>query len=144
MKKDSTRQIAGYPGVPGQVQPWAVPGAPVQPWATPGVTPAVPTAPVAAGVPAVPPVGMAPAAALPGFPMGMPVTVAPVRRIVHPTRIIERHTTTRFPVINVYPTHTKNVHHNIYEYYCEYPHTASNECCEHCIDHCCPPPSNPC
>jgi|GEM_PF-4189963 len=107
---------------PAGVNPAAVPPAT-------GVAPTTPTAPVS-------PTGVGP---LP-YPTGVPTNVAPVRRIVHPTRVMERHTVTRYPVENVYPSHTRNVHHNVCEYYCSYPHTESNHVSNHTVNHCCPPP----
>lgn len=72
----------------------------------------------------------------PGFPPGAPTAVAPVRRIVNPTRVLENHTVTRYPVVNVYPTHVRNVRHHVCEYYCEYPQSQSVVDCMHTIDHC--------
>jgi hypothetical protein len=83
------------------------------------------------------PTGVAPTAGVP-YPTGVPTNVAPVRRIVHPTRYNERHTVTRYPIENVYPSHTHNVHHNVCEYYCCYPHTESHQTCKHVVDNCRP------
>lgn len=119
MKKDPSRQV---------VQPFGVPTAPV---------PFAPTAAV--------PFGMAPVPVAPfAFPVGAPVAFAPVFRVVHPIRYMERHTVTRHPIVHVYPSHLHHVHHDIYEHYCEYPHSASEECCPQKVDHCCPPPVPPC
>ncbi|WP_081791830.1 CotD family spore coat protein [Caldalkalibacillus mannanilyticus] len=86
------------------------------------------------------PTGVGPAP----FPTGVPITVAPVRRVVHPTRYSERQSVTRYPIENVYPSHTHNVHHNVCEYYCCYPHTESHQVCNHTVNHCCPPPRRRC
>jgi hypothetical protein len=111
--------------------------APTAPFApmlgTPFTAPLSPFTPGIAA-PYVSPLGVGPAA--PSIPPGTPVAVAPVRRIVHPTRVIETHTVTRYPIVNVFPTHTRRVHHNVYEYYCEYPCTESNECCDHKVNCC--------
>jgi hypothetical protein len=82
----------------------------------------------------------APFAPLPAYP-GVPMAVAPVRTIIHPTRYMEMHTVTRYPVVHVFPSHTRHVHHNVIEHYCEYPHSESEDCCTHVRDHCCPPSS---
>jgi hypothetical protein len=102
------------------------------------VTPTTPVAPITPAVPAYP-TGVAPTAAA-AFPTGAPAQVAPVRRVVHPTNYMERHTVTRYPVLNVYPSHVHNVHHNVQEQHCAYPHSVSNQCCNHVVNHCCPPP----
>lgn len=119
MRKYPTRQM-----LPTGVAPTAM---------GPGVAPFTPTAPVAP----------APMAA-PTFPAAAPSAVAPVRRVVHPTRYAERHTVTRYPIENIYPSHVHNVHHNVCEYYCSYPHTESHQVCNHTVNHCCPPPRRPC
>lgn len=77
----------------------------------------------------------------PGPMLAGPSTVAPVRRVVHPTRVVERHSVTRYPIENIYPTHVRNVRHHVCEYFCEYPVSESVEDCYHSVDHCCPPPS---
>lgn len=80
----------------------------------------------------------------PGFvpgPLAGPSAVAPVRRVVHPTRVVERHSVIRYPIENIYPTHVKNVRHHVCEYFCEYPVSESVEECYHTVDHCCPPPA---
>ncbi|MDQ0165423.1 CotD family spore coat protein [Bacillus horti] len=109
---------------------------------TPSPTPA-PMAPISQGVPqqqffpqaqAQAPVAGAP------FPQGAPTTVAPVRRVVHPARVVERHSVIRYPIENIYPTHVRNVRHHVCEYFCEYPVSESTEDCQHTVDHCCPPP----
>jgi hypothetical protein len=84
-----------------------------------------------------------PLAAYPTFPPGVPMAVAPVRRVVHPTRFFETHTMTRIPIVHIFPSHTRRVHHNVYEHYCEYPHTASDQCCDHSVDCCCMMPPKP-
>ncbi|WP_202078320.1 CotD family spore coat protein [Caldalkalibacillus salinus] len=78
-----------------------------------------------------------------GFPQGAPAQVAPVRRVQHPTQVLENHTVTRYPVVNVYPTHVRNVRHHVCEYYCECPVTQSVEDCYHVVDHCNRPPRRP-
>ncbi|UOF92473.1 spore coat protein [Fodinisporobacter ferrooxydans] len=109
----------------------------------------VPTNPAA--IPGIPapampmPYGTMPApqaAAFPYYPYA-PATIAPVRRVVHPTRYIETHTVTRYPVVHVYPTHMRKVHHNVYEHYCEYPHSESDQICEHKVECCNPPQPKP-
>ncbi len=70
------------------------------------------------------------------IPPSTPTRVAPTRYVTHPTRVNERHTATRYPVVNVFPSHTRNVQHEVCEYYCQYPHTESTQVCRHVIDHC--------
>lgn len=103
-----------------------------------GISPAQmqPTFPQAVG-PAVSPQAISPG--LP--PTGVPTNVAPTRRIVHPTQYTQRDRVTRYPIVNVYPSHTKNVHHHVCEYYNEYPHTESHQDCYYNIT--CPSPRPP-
>jgi hypothetical protein len=73
-----------------------------------------------------PPAGYPP----PPYPVGaVPTTVAPVRRVVHPTVVNQRRVATRYPVENVYPSHTVNIHDHICEYSCSYPHSESHKDC---------------
>jgi hypothetical protein len=80
---------------------------------------------------AVSPQAMTPGLA-PGAMMG-PTNIAPLRRIVHPTQQQVRQRTTRYPVENVYPTHTHHVHNHICEYTSCYPHTESYQDCYYSV-----------
>lgn len=74
---------------------------------------------------------------MPGrIPHCAPTTVAPVRRIVHPTRFHERHHVVRYPIEHIYPSHTRNIRHNICEHYCRFPHTESFAQTTRTIDRC--------
>lgn len=83
------------------------------------------------------PQSVSPQAMAPGplsNPMMGPTNVAPLRRIVHPTQQQVRQRTTRYPVENVYPTHTHNVHNHICEYTSCYPHTESYQDCYYSVN----------
>lgn len=76
---------------------------------------------------------VSPTIAPPYFMGAVPTNVAPVQRIVHPTRVEERRRATRYPVENIYPTHTVNIHDHICEYSYLYPHTQSHKNCYYSV-----------
>ncbi|MDB5084696.1 MAG: hypothetical protein JWN30_1582 [Bacilli bacterium] len=65
--------------------------------------------------------------------------ITSVQTIVHQTCYFEQHTVTRHPILHVFPTHTHHVHHDIYEHYCEFPCSESEEICQQTIN-CCQAP----
>jgi hypothetical protein len=72
-------------------------------------------------------------------PTHVPTKVAPARRVVHPTRVVERHTVTRYPVKNIFPTHVKHIHHHVCEQYCSYPYSESTHDAVHHVNVTCGP-----
>jgi hypothetical protein len=98
-----------------------------------GVSPAqypMGMSPAQMGPQAVSPQAISPMAPVPApGPMTGPTNVAPVRRVVHPTQYQVRERTTRYPIENIYPTHTYNVHNHVCEYSCCSPHTESHQDC---------------
>lgn len=115
-----------------------------KPCSNPGVSPAQtqPAGPQGLGPQAWGPQGLGPQAVSPGMPpTGVPTNVAPTRRIVHPTQYNQRDRVTRYPIVNVHPSHTRNVHHHVCEYHNEYPHTESHQDCYYNIT--CPSPRPP-
>ncbi|MDQ0338880.1 hypothetical protein J2S00_001666 [Caldalkalibacillus uzonensis] len=73
------------------------------------------------------------------YPPGVPTRVAPTRRVVHPTRYLERHRVIRYPIKHVYPTHVHHVTHHVCEHYCCDTFSESYQDCYHNVNVNCGP-----